>query len=401
MSDAPPRTSVAVMCHPARRDRVADLVAALHPLRPRLVWDPDPGAGPSPLRTAKLAWSDVEPWATHHLVLQDDVTLVPGFASHLASLVRSREKDAIALYVNWNSPHNAYHVRCAAVAGSPWAPLTLREWVPTLGLVLPAEEARGLAAYLKRFPDSFCDEDELVAEYCEAAGISVVATVPHLLEHGTGPSVAGNDAHGRRKATVFAGEARVPDGHWAAHPGLSSFPSRPVALQHPFSVELVASRCGLRILRGQAGEPVEHPFNWGWRDWAPLIGADPLHIADSLRERTTTPRGNLEDGRPAPRRPWPERVRPLARTRLEVWAAGYLLGLDVASAAWPAPAAGQAAFAAWLRDEALRTWIVSGLTERDADALEEAGVEDLVRLCADAVGCGTREGHRRGGARPA
>jgi hypothetical protein len=257
MSEESPEISVAVMCHPARRERVADLVTALYPLRPRLVWDPDPGAGPSPLRTAKLAWSDVGPGATHHLVLQDDVTLVPDFAWHLAELVTLREKDAIAFYVNWNSPHNAYHVRCAAVAGSAWAPLTLREWVPTLGLVLPAEAARGLGAYLKQHPDSFRDEDELVAEYCQEAGLSVVAAVPHLLEHGTGPSVAGNDAHGQRKATVFAGQAHIPEGHWSAHPGLSSPPTRSLPLPHPFSVELVASRCGLRSGGGTGGAPLQ------------------------------------------------------------------------------------------------------------------------------------------------
>ncbi|MEU0688741.1 hypothetical protein [Streptomyces uncialis] len=402
MSDAPPEISVAIMCHPARRDRVAGLVTALHPLRPKVVLDPDPGAGPSPLRTAKLAWSEVGRDATHHLVLQDDVTLVPGFARHLTAVVALREKDAIAFYVNWNSPHNAYHVRCAAVAGSAWAPLSPREWVPTLGLVLPADAARGLGAYLRKHPDSFRDEDELVAEYCRTAGMSVVAAVPHLLEHRTGPSVAGNDAHGQRKATVFAGDTRVPDGHWAAHPGLTSFPHRSVDLAHPFSVELVASRCGLRILRGQAREPVEHPFHWGWRDWASLVGADPPLITESLRERT-----RAEDGTPTDRGPVPGRRRSattavvLDRVRPEVWAAGYLLGLDVASAAWPVPSARHAAFAAWLRGEALRTWIASGLAEQDAHALDDADVGELVRLCAAAVTRGTRDGQRRKEARRA
>ncbi|MGX1884865.1 hypothetical protein [Streptomyces sp. NPDC055287] len=400
MPDALPEISVAVMCHPARRRRVADLVTSLHPLRPRLVWDPDPRAGPSPLRTAKLAWSDVAPGATHHLVLQDDVTPVPDFARHLKALVALREKDAIAFYVNWNSPHNAYHVRCAAVAGSAWAPLTLREWVPTLGLVLPAEVALGLGEHLRKYPDSFRDEDELVAEYCQAAGVSVVAVVPHLLEHGMGPSVAGNDAHGQRKATVFAGEARIPRGHWSGHPGLSSFPNRSVTLPHPFSVELVASRCGLRILREQSREPVEHPFNWGWRDWAPLIGADPRRIAAAMRERTMKACDGTDGGSPASGRERSDTARSFDRVRLEVWAAGYLLGLDVSSAAWPPPQGEHAVFAASLRDEALRTWIASGLTQRDARAFGTGGLEELVRLCADAVACGRREGPQRTGVRP-
>ncbi|MYU21069.1 hypothetical protein [Streptomyces sp. SID8352] len=401
---APPEISVAVMCHPARREGVAELAAALRPLRPRLVWDPDPDAGPSPLRTAKLAWSAVAPGATHHLVLQDDVMPAPDFADRLAALVSLRDKDAIALYVNGNSPHNSYHVRRAAVAGSAWAPLAPAEWVPTLGLVLPAGAARGLGAHLRGYPDDFRDDDELVAEYCRAEGISVVAVVPHLLEHGTGPSIAGNDGHGHRRATVFAGRVRVPPERWAADSGPDSCPVRHVPLPCPYSysysysVELVASRCGIRVLRGFAGEPVEHPFSWGWREWAPLVGADPRRISGSFRDRAEAgargPRRHGEPGRPGvPGAP--------DRTRLEVWAAGYLLGLDAARAARPAAAVADAPFAAELRIEALRSWIDSGITERDASALGESGTEDLVRLCARAVESGARERNDGIGARSA
>lgn len=402
MADAAsPEISVAVMCHPARREGTAELVAALQPLSPQLVWDPEPEAGPSPLRTAKLAWSTVAPEATHHLVLQDDVTLTPNFAAHLAALVAMREKDAIAFYVNWNSPHNSYHVRCAAVAGSPWAPLTLEEWVPTLGLVLPAEAARGLGAYLRRYPDDFRDDDELVAQYCQAAGINVVATVPHLLEHGTGPSVAGNEGHGRRQATVLAGLAPIPPEHWAVCPGLSSFPVRSVALPYPFSVELVASQCGIRILRSSAREPVEHPFSWGWREWAPLVEADPWRIVGSFRDWTFAENARVHGiGGPfGPR--WPDAPVGLDRTRLEVWAAGYLLGFDVASATWPVSPEENALFAAEIRLNALRTWIISGLTVHDSSALGETGIDGLVRLCAQAVECGTHEWGRRTGTRSA
>ncbi|MER8199653.1 hypothetical protein ABTY00_37760 [Streptomyces microflavus] len=324
---------------------------------------------------------------------------MPGFAAHLTTLVALREKEAIAFYVNWNSPHNAYHVRCAAVAGSPWAPLTLREWVPTLGLMLPTEAALGLGKHLRKYPDSFRDEDELVAEYCQTAGLSAVAVVPHLLEHCTGPSVAGNDAHGERKATVFAGEAHIPGGHWSAHPCMSSFPSRSVTLPYPFSVELVASRCGLRILRDQSREPVEHPFNWGWRDWAPLIGANPRRIAAALRERTTAAFGGSHAELLAPSKEQSDADHPLNRVRLEVWAAGYLLGLDVSTTAWPPPHGEDPAFAASLRDEALRTWIISGLTQSDALACGTGGLEELVRLCSDAVVCGRRESPQRTGVR--
>src|SRR5690606_16301712 len=140
-----PVLSVVVMHHPARGD-VSALVRACAPLDVRVVEDADPDGPPSPLRTAKRAWAAVAPGATHHLVLQDGVTPVPGFAGLVRRAVRARPRHAVALSSNWNSPRNAYLVRAAAAAGQAWAPLGHDEWVPTLGLVLPADGALRLAA---------------------------------------------------------------------------------------------------------------------------------------------------------------------------------------------------------------------------------------------------------------
>ncbi|MGN0111711.1 MAG: hypothetical protein ACI38P_08665, partial [Cellulosimicrobium funkei] len=105
-----PVLSVVVMHHPARGD-VSALVRACAPLDVRVVEDPDPEGPPSPLRTAKRAWAAVAPGATHHLVLQDDVAPVAGFAELVRRAVRARPRHAVALYSNWNSPRNAYLVR--------------------------------------------------------------------------------------------------------------------------------------------------------------------------------------------------------------------------------------------------------------------------------------------------
>ncbi|WP_264030989.1 hypothetical protein [Cellulosimicrobium sp. SH8] len=357
-----PVLSVVVMHHPARGD-VSDLVAACAPLDVRVVEDPDPDGPPSPLRTAKRAWAAVAPGATHHLVLQDDVTPVPGFAELVLRAVRARDRHAVALYSNWNSPRNAYLVRAAAAAGQAWAPLGHDEWVPTLGLVLPAEGALRLAAHLATLPDDERDDDEAVVTFCAREGYPVVATLPHLLEHGDGPSLAGNDAHGARHATVPAGDAVDPDA-WD-RPGLDHEPARSPATARPVAVTLERSRCTLRVLRPDAGEPLEHPFGWGWDAWSWWLGVDPAAVAHDVSV--------LVAGAS------PELGRVSRDALLELGAACWLLGHDVARTDWPPPAGPDAPAH---RAAAVRTWVLSGLLPADRP---EDLVDELVAFGLDAL----------------
>ncbi|WP_406397024.1 hypothetical protein [Streptomyces uncialis] len=374
-----PRISVAVMHHPFRGRSLTDLVESCRPLDARVVMDPDPTGPPSPLRTAKLAWASVDPGATHHLVLQDDVTLCPGFAEQLTAAVAQRPDHALALYTNWNSPHNSYLVRCAAVAGQSWAPLGHHEWVPTLGLVLPAGAARELAAHLGRFPDDFRDDDELVVGFCAQKGYPVTASVPHLLEHGGGPSLAGNDAHGPRHATVPVGTATPPVEHWQ-RPGPRVFPPRSGTVGRPYAVELQDSRCAVRLLRPGAREPLEHPFGWDWTDWAGWTGADPARVRADLH--------SLEERRDQ------DAVTSLSRpARTELGAAAWLLGHDVSRTAWDRP---PGPVRLRDRDEALRSWIRSGLAPLDAAELGPGELEGTVEWARRALELGRRAGNEAG-----
>ncbi|MCO7273484.1 hypothetical protein [Cellulosimicrobium cellulans] len=362
-SEAPePVLSVVVMHHPARGD-VSDLVAACAPLDVRVVEDPEPDGPPSPLRTAKRAWAAVAPGATHHLVLQDDVAPVPGFAELVLRAVRARDRHAVALYSNWNSPRNAYLVRAAAVAGQAWAPLGHDEWVPTLGLVLPADGALRLAAHLATLPDDERDDDEAVVTFCAREGYPVVATLPHLLEHGDGPSLAGNDAHGARHATVPAGDAVDPDA-WD-RPGLDREPSRSPATLRPVAVTLERSRCTLRVLRPGTGEPLEHPFGWGWDAWSWWLGVDPAAVAHDV---TALVAGAS-----------PALGRVSRDALVELGAACWLLGHDVARTDWPPPAGPDASAH---RAAAVRTWVLSGLLPADRP---EHLVDELVAFALDAL----------------
>ncbi|MFG1857400.1 hypothetical protein ACGFJT_36585 [Actinomadura geliboluensis] len=346
----PIRIGTVIMHHPRRAERLRALTASFGELRPRIVRDPDPDAAPSPLRTAKRAWAAIDDDSTHHLVLQDDVVPAPGFARHLHEVVAAHPDHGIAMYSHWNSPHNSYLSRRGAVAGTACVPLSATEWTPTQGLVLPVAAARRLAAHLAGVPDEAQDDDEQVVVFCRREGVPVVATVPHLLDHGHDPTIVGH--HGRLHSTVFAPRAAVPDGHWSIAGRLEP---------GPYAVELLDSRCGVRLMDR---EPVEHKFGWYWYDACALTGRDPEAV---LAE--AAPRMGRLPGR-------------LVRPATEVWAAGFLLGADVASAGAPPPGGGP------LTRTAVETWVDSGLSEDDHAMAGRAGRTALADLGVAAVRAG-------------
>lgn len=354
------RISTVVMHHPSRSGQLPALLDRLSALDPQVVTDPDPDGPPSPLRTAKIAWAAIAPGATHHVVFQDDITPVPQIARLLHEAVAASPRHGISLYVNWNSPQNAYRVRRAAVAGSPWAPLSPLEYTPTLGLVLPADHAAALAEHLSTLPDVLRDDDEVITPFRLKSGLPAVAAVPHLLDHGDGRSLAGNDAHGSRHATVHTPGLALGPAYWARRdaappPGVPSLPSG----TPDYAVEFIESTCQIRFVRPLATEPVEHPFGWYWYDWCALIGVERARVVKTWRSAARS-RSRVSDA--------------LAK---EFWAACYLLGADPRSG--PPPAVNTPNRRELCRS-ALESWIHSGLTLQDRQALESADLSALIDL---------------------
>nr|WP_052478708.1 hypothetical protein [Kibdelosporangium sp. MJ126-NF4]CEL20154.1 hypothetical protein [Kibdelosporangium sp. MJ126-NF4]CTQ97379.1 hypothetical protein [Kibdelosporangium sp. MJ126-NF4] len=356
--------SIAIMHHPDRAAQAAAVQAACAPLAARIVADPDPHGIPSPLRTAKKAWAAVDPDATHHLVLQDDVTLTDGFAGHIHRAVAAQPAAAITLYVNWHSTPNSYFVRRAVEAGAAWAPL-FDAFVPTLGLVLPTHQARALAEYLAGIPDDIRHDDRVIAEFCRQRGIPVLAAVPHLLEHGALRSIAGNELDGERHATVFLSRWSAQASYWETAPHVLAASTRRAAHRSAtdFSVELHNSETRLRFARPAAGEHIWHPFGWYWQDWCPLIGMDPVDVVH--RGRQVIGRYDVP-----------------ARLAGEIWAAGYILGFDSLDTA----ATGE--LRTVLLRNAFRTWLACGLLPEDQADLDERRRDQLIDIAVEAVAHG-------------
>ncbi|MGN9787645.1 hypothetical protein ACTMTF_39905 [Nonomuraea sp. ZG12] len=335
------KVSVAIMHHPARAHLVDALVRACLPLVARVVTDPEPAGVRSPLRTAKRAWAAVGEGATHHLVIQDDALLCDGFAAQVQAAVAARPRHVVALYSDWNSPQNSYLVRRAAAAGAAWAPLSRTDWAPAVALLMPADRARELAAYLAPIPDEVIDDDELIAQFCRERRLPMLATVPHLVEKGNVESLTAHED--LYHATVFAGRTPPPAAHWARDSAQDAALAARFERADPWEhvVELRGSRCYLRFTRPRTEEPAGHEYGWYWHDWAPLIGIDPRVV-----------RGQ--------------------GVRAEVWAAGYLLGADTP----------EFDRADWLRP-ALATWVESGLRPADRSRLGPEGQAALTEACLE------------------
>jgi hypothetical protein len=200
--DGKARISAAIMTHPLRSEQAAR-IAAEHPaLNFSIVCDPEPDQPRGTLRTSRLAWSQVAADATHHLVVQDDTILHPNFQLELEAAVSVMPDRAIAFFTEWGS-QTSYAVRLGALVGAGWVEVI--DWyVPSHTLVLPAAAAREFDDYARSNrsrPEM--EDDELLFEFLRALRMPMMVSVPNWAEHAEGPSIAGNESHGLRKAAVF------------------------------------------------------------------------------------------------------------------------------------------------------------------------------------------------------
>ncbi|MEU3404611.1 hypothetical protein ABZ766_11770 [Streptomyces sp. NPDC006670] len=207
---APVRLSVVVMAHPRRAAAARALAGRLSGLGAAVVLDPEPDGPPNALRTALRAWSAVAPGATHQVVLQDDALPVEGFAERLHALVAAQPDAALSLFTEWGS-RSSYALRIAAMSGHQLAPV-VDDYVPCVGLVLPAGVARGFEAHARAEARDGDPDDLALLRYLVARGVRTLVPVANLVDHDneTTTSLVGNSVHGPRSAACLVPPSRAP-----------------------------------------------------------------------------------------------------------------------------------------------------------------------------------------------
>jgi hypothetical protein len=177
--------AIAVQHHPRRGELLPPLLQALEPCPVDVVSDQDPGGRLCTWPTYRRALELTPAWATHRLVLQDDVEFCPGFLPVLDRVVAARPDRLVALCVCGNPAPSAYAVRQAHVRGESFVELPKDRWVPTIALVWPAQLIVAALEFVDaaRWPATFLADDEIVMRVCEGLGIRALACVPSIVEH--------------------------------------------------------------------------------------------------------------------------------------------------------------------------------------------------------------------------
>jgi hypothetical protein len=350
--ESTPRISAAVMAHPSRLPQARALRDRYPELGLEIITDNDPERRHS-RDTARRAWAAATPYATHHLVVQDDIELADDFAARMLAAVSARPDQALSFFAEWGS-RTAGVVRLAALEGANWATI-VDGYVPTQAVVMPAEAARG---YAESAIDPDQPDDVALARWLTAEGITALVSVPNLVQHLDLPSLTGNTYQGPRRSVCFGPAAGfAPDGY--ATDGLAWLPhlswmraesgcfTLPSMANRNWKVELTAQFLADRLGEGQASAAL-----------AATLAADPALAG--LREYVG------------------------AVTLWAVWLTGYALGVLRAErdpVAEPVPGGPVVAAAlASLAPGGLRRFLAGPLLERLADP--------FTRLVTEAILCG-------------
>jgi hypothetical protein len=150
------------------------------------------------LRAARLAWASAPADATHLLVVQDDMMLVPDIRHHVMSGARAMPEAVLSFFTEWGS-RTANALRLATVAGASWVEV-IDPYVPTSVHLMPADIGRRVAVYPGDEPD-----DVLLLRFVKEFGVPAFASVPNLAQHVPVASLMGNDIiQGPRPAAWWA-----------------------------------------------------------------------------------------------------------------------------------------------------------------------------------------------------
>ncbi len=178
-----------------------------------MITDPEPYGRPSAIRTYLACLQAFPPWASHLLVVQDDVRPGEQFRQRAENAVGEHPDDLVALFLAGAPHRSAQAARRAYRQGERWIRMDSHDWTPTVALTWPRARRDAFLQFVGDHPEIVrVGDDNVVGQFVRSTGIPVWAAVPSLVEH---PDIeasligrkAGAGRNKMRVAAVFAGEA--------------------------------------------------------------------------------------------------------------------------------------------------------------------------------------------------
>lgn len=198
------RLAVIVQHHPAR----AHLLPTLLPLLGEcdVITDPEPDGKRAPIRTYLACLRAMPPWASHSLIVQDDVRPCTWFRGHAVAAIRERPESIVALFLGGAPVRSARLAQQAHRRGERWSRLHRSDWCPTVATVWPRSVAQAFLDFAVARPPTGTGDDSVVGEFVRANDVPVWVTVPSLVQHpDVEPSLIGRRAGaGRNRMRVAA-----------------------------------------------------------------------------------------------------------------------------------------------------------------------------------------------------
>ena len=200
------KLSIAVMAIPERARGVGVLKRGLGSVV-KVVWDHEHRGT---WWNAERAWRSMRGGATHHLVLQDDVTVCEDFPATVVAALAHAPYGPVGFYAN------VKEVEEARERGDSWVSYTWGLWGQAMCLPAPMVGQFLRWQKLNVKPDYPWDDGRM-SLFCEATGIRSHLTVPSLVDHmGDLRSSVGNRAPMARRARWYVGhDQTAADVDWS------------------------------------------------------------------------------------------------------------------------------------------------------------------------------------------
>jgi hypothetical protein len=191
-----PRLSVAVMAVPERASRVAGLQRKMGRSAP-VSWDHEHRG---PWWNSRQAWRMVKGGATHHLVIQDDMTVCQDFIASVEAALTVVPLNPVGLYANRKE------VEQAKVQDKSWVKVKYFLW--GTATVLPIWLIPRYLQWSKsNVLDEFHHDDFRFGMFCESQRLDCFCTVPSLTDHEADKeSIVGNRSPLPRVARWYIGD---------------------------------------------------------------------------------------------------------------------------------------------------------------------------------------------------